>query len=74
MKKTKQQRRLCASNAAHKGLQKRNADKYAKTHRDTFQQRAMYHGACVTRQEKSGRVFTRAEREKVFDDVIKTFW
>ena len=70
----KQQRRLRASNAAHARLEKRNNDKYAKTHQDKYQQRAMYHGACGIRQEKSGRVFTRVEREKVFDDVIRTFW
>ena len=51
MKMTKQQRRLRASNAAHARLEKRNADKYAKTNRETYQQRAMYHGACVVRQK-----------------------
>lgn len=74
MKLTKQRRQLRASNAAHARLKKRNYDKYAKTHRDMYQQRAMYHGACVVRQEKSGQVFTRSEREKVFDDVIRDFW
>lgn len=72
--KSKQQRQLRASNAAHKRLQQRNADKYTKTGREKYQQNALYHGACVVRQEKSGRVFTRAEREKVFDNVISTFY
>ena len=44
--KTKQQRSLCASNAAHARLEKLNSDKYAKTHRDEYQSKAMYHGAC----------------------------
>lgn len=74
MKMTKQQCRLRASNAAHARLKKRNNDKYANTHQDKYQQRAMYHGACIIRQENKGHVFTRAEREKVFDDVIRDFW
>ena len=72
--KTKQQRSLCASNAAHARLEKLNSDKYAKTHRDEYQSKAMYHGACGIRQKKAGRVFTRAAREKVYTDVILTFW
>lgn len=67
MKKTKQQHRLQASNAAHKALQNR-AKKRGEEHK------AIYHGSCIIRQEKSGRVFNRAEREKVYDDVIRTFW
>ena len=67
MKKTKQQRRLQASNAAHKALKNR-----AKKRGE--EQKAIYHGACIVRQEKNGRVFTSAERKKVFDDVIRTFY
>ena len=65
--KTKQQRSLQASNAAHKALQNR-AKKNGEQHKE------IYHGSCIIRQEKRQRVFTRAEREKVYDDVIKTFW
>lgn len=67
MKQTKQQRRLQASNAAHKALQKRAI-------KCGDEQKQIYHGACIIQQEKSGRVFTPAEREKVFDNVIRTFW
>ena len=67
MKKTKQQRRLQASNAAHKALQNR-AIKRGEEHKQ------LYHGACILQQEKNGCVFTRAEREKVYDNVIRTFW
>lgn len=67
MKKTKKERQLQASNAAHKALKNR-----AEKHGD--EQKRIYHGACIIRQEKNGRVFTRAEREKVYDDVIRTFW
>ena len=65
--KTKQQRRLNASNAAHKALQNRAIKR-------GDEQRQIYHGACIIRQEKARRVFTRTEREKVYDDVIRTFW
>lgn len=64
---TKQQRRLQASNSAHKSLQKRAMKR-------GDEQKQLYHGACIIRQEKIGRVFTPAERKKVFDDVIFTFW
>lgn len=67
MKKTKQQRSLQASNAAHVKLQKRAM-------RKCDEQRQIYHGACIIQQEKVGRVLTRAEREKVYDNVIRTFW
>lgn len=67
MKTTKQQRQLQASNAAHKRLQNRAI-------RKNDEPKRLYHGACIVRQEKSGRVFTRAERVKVYDDVIRTFW
>lgn len=67
MKKTKLQLQLQASNAAHKRLEKLAIKK-------GDQQREIYHGACIIRQKKVGRVFTRAEREKVYDDVIRTFW
>ena len=65
--KTKQQRRLNASNAAHKALKNRAIKR-------GDEQREVYHGACIVRQEKAGRVFTRDERKKVYDDVIRTFW
>lgn len=55
MKLTKQLRRLRASNAVHKRLQKLNNEKYKKTLKDEYQQMAICHGACVIRQEKSGR-------------------
>ncbi len=45
MKKTKQQRRLQASNAAHKALQNR-AIKRGEEHKQ------LYHGACILQQEK----------------------
>ena len=48
MKKTKQQRRLQASNAAHKALQNR-AIKRGEEHKQ------LYHGACILQQEKNGR-------------------
>ena len=66
-RKTKEERKLQASNAAHKALRNR-----AKKRGEV--QKILYHGACIVRQEKSGRVFTPAEREKVFDDVVKTFY
>ena len=47
MKKTKQQRRLQASNAAHKALQNR-AIKRGEEHKQ------LYHGACILQQEKTG--------------------
>ena len=67
MKNNKQQRSLRASNSAHKRLQN-CAIKQKK------EQKQIYHGACVISQEKNGRVLTRAEREKIYDNVIKTFW
>ena len=67
MKNNKQQRRLQASNAVHQALQNR-AIKRGEEHK------RLYHGACIIRQEKSVRVFTPAERKKVYDDVIRTFW
>lgn len=64
MKKlSKEQCRLCASNAAHKALKNR-----ADSRGD--QLKKMYHGSCIIRQEKAGRVFTLAERKKIFDSVI----
>ena len=70
MKKSKEQRRLQASNAAHKKLENRAA----KRGTDLGEQKRIYHGACIVRQEKCGRVLTRAEREKVYEDVIRNFW
>lgn len=67
MKKSKQKHQLQASNAAHKALKNR-AIKHGEEHK------AIYHGACIIRQEKCGRVFTSAERKKVYDDVISTFY
>lgn len=67
MKRTKQQRQLCASNAAHARLANR-------AEREKNEQKSLYHGACIVRQEKLGRVLTHAEREKVYDVVIRTFW
>ncbi len=67
MKKNKQQRQLQASNAAHKRLKYRAI-------KTGEQQKKIYHGACIVRQEKAGRVFSKKEREKVYDDVIRTFW
>ena len=66
-RKTIEERKMQASNAAHKALRNR-----AKKRGEV--QKSLYHGACIVRQEKSGRVFTPAEREKVFDDVVKTFY
>lgn len=74
MKKTKQQRQLRASNAAHKRLEKRNDNLYRKTKLEKYQQRKLYHGHCIWLQEKQGRVLTPREKEKAFDDTIFTFW
>ena len=65
--KNNQQRRLQASNAAHKALQN-CAIKRGDEHKQ------LYHGACIYQQETSGRVFTRAERKKVYDNVRKNIW
>ncbi len=67
MKKTKQQRQLLASNAAHKALQTRAIYK-------NDEQKQIYHGSCVIQQEKLGRILTRTEREKLYDNVIRTLW
>lgn len=66
-KRSKKRNSLQLSNAAHACLKKR-AEKQGKEHL------RLYHGACIIRQEKAGRIFTRSEREKVYDDVIKTFF
>ena len=64
MKKlSKEQCRLRASNAAHKALKNR-----ADGRGDHLKK--IYHGSCIIRQEKAGRVFTPAERKKVFDSVF----
>lgn len=65
--KSKQERKLQASNAAHTKLQKRAM-------RKGDEQRQIYHGACIIQQEKVGRILTRGEREKVYDNVIRTLW
>lgn len=72
----KKRNRLQASNAAHARLEKR-AEKRRDEKRgswDLNEQLRLYHGACICRQEKAGRVFTRAERKKVYNDVIKDFF
>ncbi len=66
-KKTKQQRSLQASNAAHKALMIRAIKRGE-------EQKRLYHGTCILRQEKAGYVFNSAEREKVFDDIISAFY
>ena len=65
MKKNKQQGSLRASNSAHKVLQNRAIQ-------CGDEQKQIYHGACIIQQEKSGRVLTRAEREKIYNNVTKT--
>ena len=74
MKKTKQQRQLQASNAAHERLRKRNDELYRKTKQEKYQLNKLYHGHCICLQEKTGRVLTPREKEKAFDDTISTWY
>lgn len=67
---------LFLSNKAHQRLEKKHKSKMYKGvgNYDAHQQKALYHGACVLRQDNLRRVLTFQERRKVYDDVIKTFY
>lgn len=67
---------LFLSNKAHQRLEKKHKSKMYKGvgNYDAHQQMALYHDACVLRQDSLRRVLTYQERKKVYDNVIKTFY
>lgn len=67
---------LFLSNKAHQRLIKKHKSKMNKGigNYDAHQQKVLYHGACVLRQDKLRRVLTYQERRKVYDHTVKMFY
>ena len=67
-------KRFMMSQAAHRRLSKKNKHLFNVLKREPYQQKFIYHDAILLRQKKAGRVFTKKEREDVFQDTISVFY
>ena len=67
-------KRFMMSQAAHRRLYKKNKRLFDVLKREPYQQRLIYHGAVLHRQKKAGRVFTKKEREDVFQLMISDLY
>lgn len=70
----KNQKRFRCSQNAHKRLEKYHKRNYEKNGDDTSFIKMNYHSHIQNRQAKAKKVFTKDERQRIYNDVVCTFF